>query len=96
VTSSVRGKCWRLSVEIVIGAVLMGITPPMHAAVTVLALSEAQKQEDVFPYQRTIKQAFRSVSDALIGLQKYREFREQEANLTASAEECRKAGQTSP
>jgi hypothetical protein len=36
VTSSVRGKCWRLSVEIVIGAVLMGIAPPMHAAAIVL------------------------------------------------------------
>jgi multidrug efflux system outer membrane protein len=50
-----------------------------------LRLSEAQKQEDVLVYQRTIKQALQSVSDALIGLQKFREFREQEANLTASA-----------
>jgi outer membrane protein, multidrug efflux system len=53
-----------------------------------LRLSEAQKQEDVLSYQRTIKQAFQSVSDALIGLQKYREFREQEANLTASAQDA--------
>jgi multidrug efflux system outer membrane protein len=53
-----------------------------------LRLSEAQKQEQVFAYQRTIKQAFQSVSDALIGLQRYREFREQEANLTASAEDA--------
>lgn len=53
-----------------------------------LRLSEAQKQEQVFAYQRTIKQAFQSVSDALIGLQKFREFREQEANLTASAEDA--------
>jgi multidrug efflux system outer membrane protein len=53
-----------------------------------LRLSEAQKQEDVLVYQRTIKQAFQSVSDALIGLQKYREFREQEANLTASAQDA--------
>jgi multidrug efflux system outer membrane protein len=53
-----------------------------------LRLSEAQKQEQVFAYQRTIKQAFQSVSDALIGLQKYREFREEEANLTASAEDA--------
>jgi multidrug efflux system outer membrane protein len=28
------------------------------------------------------------VSDALIGLQKFREYREQEANLTASAEDA--------
>jgi multidrug efflux system outer membrane protein len=53
-----------------------------------LRLSEAQKQEQVFAYQRTIKQAFQSVSDALIGLQKFREFREQEANITASAEDA--------
>ena len=46
-----------------------------------LRLSEAQKQEQVFAYQRTIKQAFQSVSDALIGLEKYREFREQEEQL---------------
>ena len=39
-------------------------------------------------YQRTIKQAFVGVSDALIGLQKFREYREQEANLTASAEDA--------
>ena len=51
-------------------------------------LSEAQKHEQVLAYQRTIKQAFQSVSDALIGLQKFREFREQEANLTASAEDA--------
>jgi outer membrane protein, multidrug efflux system len=53
-----------------------------------LRLSEAQKQEDVLTYQRTIKQAFQSVSDALIGLQKYREYREQETKLTASAEDA--------
>ena len=29
-----------------------------------------------------------SVSDALIGIEKYREYREQEANLTASAEDA--------
>jgi outer membrane protein, multidrug efflux system len=53
-----------------------------------LRLSEAEKQEEVLTYQRTIKQAFESVSDALIALEKYREYREQEANLTASAEDA--------
>jgi multidrug efflux system outer membrane protein len=53
-----------------------------------LRLSEAQKQEDVLAYQRTIKEAFRSVSDALIGLEKFREFRVQEAKLTVSAEDA--------
>jgi multidrug efflux system outer membrane protein len=53
-----------------------------------LRLSEAQKQEDVIAYRQTIRQAFESVSDALIALEKYREYREQEANLTASAEDA--------
>jgi multidrug efflux system outer membrane protein len=51
-------------------------------------LSEAEKQEQVLAYQKTIRQAFQSVSDALIGLQKYREYREQEAKLTAAAEDA--------
>jgi len=53
-----------------------------------LRLSEAQKQEQVLTYQRTIKQAFESASDALIALEKFREYRAQEANLTASAEDA--------
>jgi outer membrane protein, multidrug efflux system len=53
-----------------------------------LRLSEAEKQEEVLTYQRTIKQAFESVSDALIALEKFREFREQEANLTTSAQDA--------
>jgi multidrug efflux system outer membrane protein len=53
-----------------------------------LRLSEAQKQEQVITYQRTIRQAFQNVSDALIGLQKYREYREQEAKVTAAAEDA--------
>ena len=53
-----------------------------------LRLSEAQKQEQVLTYQRTIKQAFQSVSDALIALQKYREYSEQEGKLTAAAEDA--------
>jgi hypothetical protein len=36
VTGSVPGKHWRLSVGIVIGAVLMSIATPMYAALTVL------------------------------------------------------------
>lgn len=51
-------------------------------------LSEAQKQEYVLAYQRAIQQAFASVSDALIGLQKYRKYREQEARVAAAAEDA--------
>jgi outer membrane protein, multidrug efflux system len=53
-----------------------------------LRLSRAQEQEQVLTYQLTIKQAFQSVSDALIALEKYREYREQEELLTASAEDA--------
>jgi multidrug efflux system outer membrane protein len=53
-----------------------------------LRLSEAEKQEEVLTYQRTIKQAFESVSDALVALEKFREYRVQEANLTVSAEDA--------
>lgn len=50
-----------------------------------LRFTEAQKQEQVFTYQRTIKQAFESVSDALIGLDKFRQYTEKEEKLTEAA-----------
>jgi outer membrane protein, multidrug efflux system len=53
-----------------------------------LKLSKAEMEEQVLIYQQTIQKAFQSVSDALIGLQKYREYREQEAKLTVSAEDA--------
>jgi multidrug efflux system outer membrane protein len=53
-----------------------------------LRLSKAQEQEQILNYQRTIQLALESVSDALIGLQKFRDFREQEEKLTASAEDA--------
>ncbi|ABF43072.1 RND efflux system, outer membrane lipoprotein, NodT [Candidatus Koribacter versatilis Ellin345] len=48
-------------------------------------LTEAQQQEAVFRYQQSIQQAFREVSDSLVAYRKNQEFREQEANLAASA-----------
>ncbi len=48
-------------------------------------LSEAQKEEAVLDYQKLIQQAFREVSDSLVAYRKNREFREQEALLTAAA-----------
>jgi outer membrane protein, multidrug efflux system len=53
-----------------------------------LKLSKAEKEEQVLIYQQTIQKSFQSVSDALIGFQKYREFREQEAKLAESAEDA--------
>lgn len=53
-----------------------------------LRLSEAEKQEKVLTYQKAIKQAFQGVSDALIGVRKYRDYREQEERLAAAAEDA--------
>jgi multidrug efflux system outer membrane protein len=53
-----------------------------------LRLSEAQKQEQVLAYQRTVQQALRDVSNALIGVQKYREYREQQVKVTDAAEDA--------
>lgn len=49
-------------------------------------LSEARKEETVLNYQQTVQQAFRGVSDSLIGYQKNREFREQQEQLLVSAQ----------
>jgi multidrug efflux system outer membrane protein len=51
-------------------------------------LSEARKQELVLTYQQSIQQAFRGVSDALVGYQKNREFREQQERLVISAQDA--------
>jgi multidrug efflux system outer membrane protein len=50
-----------------------------------LQLSEAQKQETVLNYQKTIAGAFRDVSNALIAVNKQRATREQQDKLVASA-----------
>ncbi len=53
-----------------------------------LELSEQTRQEMVLNYQKTISQAFRDVSNALIALKKQREFREQQEKLVAAAEDA--------
>ena len=45
--------------------------------------TEAQKQEFLLMYQKTIQEAFRGVSDSLVAYQKDREFREYHEQLTA-------------
>lgn len=52
-----------------------------------LQLSEATKQEMVLNYQKTITQAFRDVSSALIALKKQHAYREQQEQLVAAAED---------
>ena len=51
-------------------------------------LSEAQKQEMVLVYRRTVQQAFREVADTLVALQKNGEYRERQQALTGSASEA--------
>jgi len=51
-------------------------------------LSEARKKEMVLNYQQTIQQAFRGVSDALIGYQKSHEYRTHQAELLLAAREA--------
>jgi len=49
--------------------------------------SEAQQQEFLLNYRRTIQQAFRGVSDSLVAYQKNREFREFHQQLTVAAQD---------
>jgi multidrug efflux system outer membrane protein len=49
--------------------------------------ARAQQQEAVFVYQKAIQNAFREVSDALIGYQKTAEQREQEEHLVKALRE---------
>jgi multidrug efflux system outer membrane protein len=58
-----------------------------------VALAEARREEAVIGYQQTIRQAFREVSDALVGYRKLREFREQQALLFTAAQDARRLAQ---
>jgi multidrug efflux system outer membrane protein len=65
------------------------LTQPIFAGGRIksgVRLSEARKQELVFTYQQTIQQAFRGVSDSLIGYQKNREFRQHQEELVIAAQ----------
>ena len=53
-------------------------------------LAQAQTEEATLSYQRTVQQAFRDVSDALVAYSKSQEFRMQLEQLTHSAEEATK------
>ncbi len=55
-----------------------------------VAVAEARRDQAVLGYQQTVRQAFREVSDALVGYRKLREFHEQQQLLLASAEDARR------
>jgi multidrug efflux system outer membrane protein len=56
--------------------------------------TEARQQEAALVYQQTIQQAFRGVSDALVEYRKDREFREQQEQLTFSAQDAARLSET--
>ncbi len=51
-------------------------------------LSEARQKEMVLTYQQTIQQAFRGVSDSLVGYQKNREYRQHHEELVQAARDA--------
>jgi multidrug efflux system outer membrane protein len=51
-------------------------------------LTEARQQEMVLTYQQTIQQAFRGVSDALVGYRKSHEFRQHQEELVLAARDA--------
>jgi outer membrane protein, multidrug efflux system len=53
-------------------------------------LAQARTEEATLFYQHTVQQAFRDVSDALVGYRKSQEFRIEQEHLTNSAEEATK------
>jgi multidrug efflux system outer membrane protein len=55
-----------------------------------VALARARTEEAALAYQQTIRQAFREVSDALVGYRRSREFRETQELLLRSAQDARR------
>jgi outer membrane protein, multidrug efflux system len=53
-----------------------------------LRFAEVRTQEATFAYQRTVQQAFREVSDALVGYRKSQDVRTQQQQLTNAAEDA--------
>jgi multidrug efflux system outer membrane protein len=51
-------------------------------------LTEAQQREAVLTYQKTVAQSFQDVSNALVGYEKYREFREQQERLVTASRDA--------
>ncbi|BDC47966.1 RND transporter [Bryobacterales bacterium F-183] len=53
-----------------------------------IRLTEAQKEELIATYQQSVQQGFREVSDALIAIQKNREYRERQQALENAARQA--------
>jgi len=68
-----------------------GLTQPIFEGGRIrsnVRLSEARKQEMVLTYQKTIQQAFRGVSDSLVGYQKSHEYRQHQQELVLAAQDA--------
>jgi multidrug efflux system outer membrane protein len=77
----------------VIWSAAASATQPIYTAGrtrSAVALAEARRDEAVIAYEQTIRQAFREVSDALVGYTKLREFRAQQALLLVAAQDARR------
>jgi multidrug efflux system outer membrane protein len=55
-----------------------------------VALERERTEEAVLTYQKTVQQAFREVSDALVGYRRTREFRAEQEQLVESAADARR------
>jgi outer membrane protein, multidrug efflux system len=51
-------------------------------------LTEAEKREAVLTYQKAIAQSFQDVSNALVGYQRFREFRDQQERLVVASRDA--------
>ena len=70
-----------------------GLTQPLFTGGRTrsqVALAEARRTEAALSYEQIVKQAFREVSDALVGYRKARGFREQQELLFAAAQDGRR------
>ena len=59
-----------------------------------LRLTEAEKDQLLLTYQKSIQGAFRDVSNALVGYRKDREFRIEQEQLVQSAEDAARLSET--
>ena len=55
-----------------------------------MELAEARRLESELIYRQTLQQAFREVSDALVGYRRQREFRETQQALVVAAQDARR------
>jgi outer membrane protein, multidrug efflux system len=57
-------------------------------------LAEAAQQQALLTYEQSIQQAFREVSDSLVGYQKFRDFRAHQELLTVAAQDAANLSET--